>query len=43
MLLELAQYLDQYVRAFNVFTYITLRVVLAAYESASKGKMVTVK
>ncbi len=30
MLLELAQYLDQYVRAFNVFTYITLRVVLAA-------------
>ena len=30
MLLELAQYLEQYVRAFNVFTYITLRVVLAA-------------
>ncbi|HET7729420.1 MAG TPA: phospho-N-acetylmuramoyl-pentapeptide-transferase, partial [Usitatibacter sp.] len=30
MLLELAQYLEQYVRAFNVFGYITLRVVLAA-------------
>jgi phospho-N-acetylmuramoyl-pentapeptide-transferase len=30
MLLELAQYLEQYVRAFNVFSYITLRVVLAA-------------
>ena len=30
MLLELAQWLEQHVRAFNVFTYITLRVVLAA-------------
>jgi phospho-N-acetylmuramoyl-pentapeptide-transferase len=30
MLLELAGYLEQYVRAFNVFSYITLRVVLAA-------------
>ena len=30
MLYELAQYLEQYVRAFNVFTYITLRVVLGA-------------
>ena len=30
MLYELAQHLEQYVRAFNVFTYITLRVVLAA-------------
>ena len=30
MLLELAQWLATEVRAFNVFTYITLRVVLAA-------------
>jgi phospho-N-acetylmuramoyl-pentapeptide-transferase len=30
MLLELAQELEKYVRAFNVFSYITLRVVLAA-------------
>ena len=30
MLLELAQWLGREVRAFNVFTYITLRVVLAA-------------
>jgi len=30
MLLELAQWLARDVRAFNVFTYITLRVVLAA-------------
>jgi len=30
MLLELAQELEKYVRTFNVFTYITLRVVLAA-------------
>src|SRR4249920_1041502 len=30
MLLELAQELEKYVRAFNVFTYITLRVVLSA-------------
>jgi phospho-N-acetylmuramoyl-pentapeptide-transferase len=30
VLYELAQHLEQYVRAFNVFTYITLRVVLAA-------------
>ena len=30
MLYELAQHLEQYLRAFNVFTYITLRVVLAA-------------
>jgi len=30
MLLELAQYLEIHIHAFNVFTYITLRVVLAA-------------
>ena len=30
MLLELAQWLAGEIRAFNVFTYITLRVVLAA-------------
>ena len=30
VLYELAQYLEQHVRAFNVFTYITLRVVLSA-------------
>ena len=30
MLLELAQYLSQDIRAFNVFNYITLRAVLAA-------------
>jgi hypothetical protein len=30
MLLELAQELEKYIRAFNVFSYITLRVVLAA-------------
>src|SRR5438067_12616263 len=30
MLFELAQWLSAEVRAFNVFTYITLRVVLAA-------------
>ena len=30
MLLELAQYLAQDIRAFNVFNYITLRAVLAA-------------
>ena len=30
MLLEIAQYLSQEVRAFNVFSYITLRAVLAA-------------
>lgn len=30
MLLELAQYLSQDVRAFNVFGYISLRAVLAA-------------
>ncbi|HEX5129093.1 MAG TPA: phospho-N-acetylmuramoyl-pentapeptide-transferase, partial [Usitatibacter sp.] len=30
MLLELAQELEKHVRAFNVFSYITLRVVLAA-------------
>ncbi len=30
MLLELAQWLAQDVRAFNVFSYITLRAVLAA-------------
>ncbi|MEO5694300.1 MAG: phospho-N-acetylmuramoyl-pentapeptide-transferase [Usitatibacter sp.] len=30
MLLELAEYLEKYVRTFNVFGYITLRVVLAA-------------
>ncbi len=30
MLLEIAQYLSQDVRAFNVFSYITLRAVLAA-------------
>ena len=30
MLLELAQELEKYVRTFNVFSYITLRVVLAA-------------
>ncbi|MBM3372296.1 MAG: phospho-N-acetylmuramoyl-pentapeptide-transferase, partial [Betaproteobacteria bacterium] len=29
MLLELAQWLEQYVRAFNVFSYLTLRAVLA--------------
>ena len=29
MLLELAQELEKYVRAFNVFSYITLRAVLA--------------
>ena len=30
MLLELAQYLAQDIRAFNVFSYLTLRAVLAA-------------
>ncbi|MDR0717170.1 MAG: phospho-N-acetylmuramoyl-pentapeptide-transferase [Azoarcus sp.] len=30
MLLELAQWIGQYVRGFNVFSYITLRTVLAA-------------
>jgi phospho-N-acetylmuramoyl-pentapeptide-transferase len=30
MLFEVAQWLESYMRAFNVFTYITLRVVLAA-------------
>src|SRR5262245_9858464 len=30
MLLELAQELEKHIRAFNVFSYITLRVVLAA-------------
>ena len=30
MLLELAEYLEKSIRAFNVFSYITLRVVLAA-------------
>ena len=29
MLLILAQWLEQYVRAFNVFSYLTLRAVLA--------------
>ena len=29
MLLELAQWLEQYARAFNVFSYLTLRAVLA--------------
>src|SRR5215216_439066 len=33
MLLELAVWLEQYVRAFNVFNYITLRTVLAALTS----------
>src|SRR4051812_22688940 len=30
MLLELAQELEKHIRAFNVFSYITLRVVLSA-------------
>jgi phospho-N-acetylmuramoyl-pentapeptide-transferase len=30
VLLEIAQYLAQDIRAFNVFNYITLRAVLAA-------------
>ncbi len=30
MLFELSQWLEGYIRAFNVFTYITLRVVLSA-------------
>ena len=29
MLLALSEWLEQYVRAFNVFSYITLRAVLA--------------
>ena len=33
MLLELAQWLEQHVRAFNVFNYITLRAVLACLTS----------
>ncbi len=33
MLLELAQWLEQHVRAFNVFNYLTLRAVLACLTS----------
>jgi phospho-N-acetylmuramoyl-pentapeptide-transferase len=33
MLLELAQWMEQYVRAFNVFSYLTLRAVLACLTS----------
>ena len=33
MLLELAQWLEQYARAFNVFSYLTLRAVLACLTS----------
>ena len=33
MLLDLAQWMEQYVRAFNVFSYLTLRAVLACLTS----------
>jgi phospho-N-acetylmuramoyl-pentapeptide-transferase len=33
MLLEFAQWMEQYVRAFNVFSYLTLRAVLACLTS----------
>ncbi|MDP3714967.1 MAG: phospho-N-acetylmuramoyl-pentapeptide-transferase, partial [Burkholderiales bacterium] len=33
MLLELAQFLEQHIRAFNVFNYLTLRAVLACLTS----------
>ena len=40
MLFELAQWLSSEVRAFNVFTYITLRVVLAALTALAISFMV---
>ena len=39
MLLILADWLDQYIRAFNVLNYITLRAVLAALTALGIGML----
>ena len=36
MLLELFEWLAQDIRAFNVFSYLTLRAVLAAFAASTR-------